>query len=98
MTVPAGLVHGLPVGLSFFGVDWSEAQLFRIAAAFERETQARSPPYYRAPIGYSDREASRPPPAASSNSSSRSRSIAVAAIVAVVVAIVALNVDCVAID
>lgn len=51
VTVPAGLVHGLPVGLSFFGVDWSEAQLLRIAAAFERETQARRAPEYRATIG-----------------------------------------------
>ena len=49
--IRAGLVHGLPVGLSFFGLDWSEARLLRLAFAFERETRARRPPEYRATIG-----------------------------------------------
>jgi amidase len=51
VTVPAGFVHGLPVGLSFFGLDWSEARLLRLAFAFERETRARRAPEYRATIG-----------------------------------------------
>lgn len=44
ITVPAGQVHGLPVGVSFFGVAWSEAQLIRIAHAYEQASRARRPP------------------------------------------------------
>jgi amidase len=50
VTVPAGALHGLPIGLSFFGVDWSEARLLQLAFAFERETQARRAPDYRPTI------------------------------------------------
>jgi amidase len=35
MTVPAGLVRGLPVGLSFMGPAWSEPRLIALAYAFE---------------------------------------------------------------
>ena len=41
VTVPAGGVHGLPVGISFFGVAWSEPTLLRLAFAFEHKTKAR---------------------------------------------------------
>lgn len=44
ISVPAGQVHGLPVGLSFFGVAWSEAKLVRIAHAYEQASRARRPP------------------------------------------------------
>jgi amidase len=40
ITVPAELVHGLPVGIAFIGRPQSEALLIEIAAAFER---ARAP-------------------------------------------------------
>jgi amidase len=46
ITVPAGFVYGLPVGVSFFGRAWSEPTLIRIAYAFERETSVRRPPRY----------------------------------------------------
>jgi amidase len=35
ITVPAGLVRGLPIGLSFIGPAWSEPRLIALAHAFE---------------------------------------------------------------
>jgi amidase len=46
VTVPAGQIFGLPVGLSFFGSPRSEVKLIRYAYAFEQGTNARKPPQY----------------------------------------------------
>ena len=43
LTVPMGMVQGLPVGLSFIGPKWSEAALLRVGYAFEQATHARHP-------------------------------------------------------
>ena len=50
VTVPAGHVHGLPVGVSFFGAAWSEPTLIRIARAFEQAAPHRRPPRFRAAV------------------------------------------------
>jgi amidase len=44
VTVPAGYVFGLPVGMSFFGAAWSEPKLIKFAYAFEQATKARQTP------------------------------------------------------
>jgi amidase len=46
ITVPAGFVHGLPVGISFFGGAWSEPVLIKLAYAFEQAVKARKPPQF----------------------------------------------------
>ncbi|WP_338866097.1 amidase [Myxococcus stipitatus] len=44
LTVPAGYVRGLPVGLSFIGRAWSEPTLLKLAYAYEQATRHRRPP------------------------------------------------------
>ena len=46
ITVPAGYVFGLPVGISFFGRAWSEPTLIKFAFAFEQATKARRTPQF----------------------------------------------------
>ncbi|WP_434114596.1 amidase [Paraburkholderia caffeinilytica] len=46
LTVPAGQVRGLPVGLSFVGPAWSEARLLALGYAFEQATQWRREPQF----------------------------------------------------
>jgi amidase len=46
ITVPAGFVHDLPIGMLFFAGKWSEPTLIGIAYAFEQRTQAWQPPRF----------------------------------------------------
>ena len=46
ITVPAGHVQGLPIGLSFMGRPWTEAKLIGFAYAYEQATKHRQPPKF----------------------------------------------------
>jgi amidase len=47
VTVPAGMCHGLPVALSFFGRAWQDGKLLGYAFAFEQATHARRAPAFK---------------------------------------------------
>lgn len=51
ITVPAGQVQGMPVGISFFGRAYSEPVLLKIAFGFEQTTKARQAPKFLPTIG-----------------------------------------------
>ncbi len=46
VTVPAGFVGALPIGVSFLGPRWADHQLLSLAAAFEHTHPARRAPTY----------------------------------------------------
>lgn len=46
ITVPAGMVRGLPVGVTFFGKALDEGTLIKLAYAFEQETKVRKAPRF----------------------------------------------------
>lgn len=46
ISVPAGYVFGLPVGISFFGKAYSEPTLIKLAFAYEQASMFRRPPQF----------------------------------------------------
>ena len=47
ITVPAGMVYNLPVGMSFFGPAYSEPLLIAIGYAYEQASQKRTKPSFK---------------------------------------------------
>jgi amidase len=54
LTVPMGLVTGLPVGLSFIGPAFTDGDLLRYGYAFEATGPLREPPHYLAKVPVGD--------------------------------------------
>ncbi|HEX8477369.1 MAG TPA: amidase [Telluria sp.] len=50
VTVPAGFIKGLPVGFSFVGTAWSDADMLGLAYAYEQASRARRAPAFAASI------------------------------------------------
>lgn len=54
ITVPMGMVSGLPIGLSFLGLAYSEPELISIAFAYEQVSGNRVPPEFVESVGRSN--------------------------------------------
>lgn len=50
LTVPMAPVRGLPVGLSFVGPKWSDARIFSVGYAYEREAALKIRPQFQASL------------------------------------------------
>ena len=51
ITVPVGDVHGLPLGLTIMGREYSEADLITLAYSIEQKMKARRPPQFTPTLG-----------------------------------------------
>ncbi|MDB5368170.1 MAG: amidase [Rhodospirillales bacterium] len=52
LTVPMGTVHELPVGLSFVGKKWDDANMLSYGYAYEQRAKARVAPQYKATVAF----------------------------------------------
>ena len=56
LTVPIGESHGLPLGVTFMGRAYSEADLLAMGFAFEQATKLRTPPAFKPTLGSQPRQ------------------------------------------
>ncbi|MDN3583959.1 amidase [Mucilaginibacter flavus] len=47
ITVPMGLAHGLPIGLSFFSTAWQEGEIIKLGYAYEQASKKRIKPLFK---------------------------------------------------
>ena len=47
LTVPMGTVQGLPIGISFIGRKWSDAEVLAAGYAYEQASRKRVTPAFR---------------------------------------------------
>jgi amidase len=52
VSLPAGYVYGLPVGITFMGRAWDEGTLISLASGFEAATQVRQAPHFLSTHNY----------------------------------------------
>lgn len=50
LTVPMGAVEGLPIGVSFIGARWSDADILAVGYAYEQASRKRVTPTYKASV------------------------------------------------
>jgi amidase len=51
LTVPMGAVEGLPIGISFIGGKWADAEVLAVGHAYEQASKARVAPAFRDGVG-----------------------------------------------
>jgi len=50
ITIPAGFIHGLPIGLSFFGREFSDNKIINLCYDFEQASQIRKKPEFNSTL------------------------------------------------
>src|SRR5688572_11761251 len=76
ITVPAGYIEGLPIGITFIGGRWAEPELLGLAFDYEQATEVRRPPTFIPTIGDDLFPGAPNPPAALRQASQGQRDLA----------------------
>lgn len=60
ISVPMGLVHGLPVGLTFVAGEFQEGELFTLGYAYEQASKKRKAPQFMPSLSYAESKETKP--------------------------------------